>query len=246
MFLIEPPPTAGDLNFRVFGIPVRVHPMFWLVSLIMASSVRVPVFMLIWVGVVFVSILIHELGHAFAAKMHGWQPWITLYSFGGLASYRPTYRTPTSEIIIAAAGPGAGFLFIALIMAIVNASGHQVFIAPLGPIPYWFHFAPYNSVNLNEMLDDLLWINIFWGLMNLLPIFPLDGGRIAQELMQQNNPEDGLRQSLVLSMVVAGGVAVAGGTLFKSMYLALFFGYLAYTNYSMLQMLRGRGGPNPW
>ena len=72
-------PTPFDLKFSIFGIPVRVHPLFWLVSVIMQWNVHDPRTTLIWVVCVFVSILIHELGHALTAKSYGWPPHIVLY-----------------------------------------------------------------------------------------------------------------------------------------------------------------------
>jgi membrane protein implicated in regulation of membrane protease activity len=60
--------------------------------------------MLFWVGACFVSILVHELGHALAARACGWEPWITLHGFGGLASYQPTYRSPQRHVLITFAG----------------------------------------------------------------------------------------------------------------------------------------------
>lgn len=247
MILIEPPPTQFDVRFQIFGIPVRIHPFFWLVTLLLGSRNPQPVGMVIWVGVVFISILIHELGHALTARWYGWPPRVTLYAFGGLASFQPSYHDTRSQVLIAAAGPGAGFLFIALIMSVVHASGHYVSVEPANLLPYWVFFEPFPNPNVNALIQSLLYVNIFWGLMNLLPIFPLDGGRIAQELMIQANPGDGLQKSLWLSIFVAGGVALFCGVKFRDVYLALLFGYLALTNYMTLQQLRGRGGGyGPW
>ena len=252
MILTEPPQTQYDLRFRIFGIPVRIHPYFWLASVLLGVTGRDtnPVNVVIWVGVVFISILIHELGHALVAWQYGWPPWITLYAFGGLASYRPTYRDARSQILISLAGPGAGFLFIALVMAIVHALGHDVRVSQttLGStLPYWVFFEPFKSSNMDTMIKQLLFINIFWGLVNLLPIFPLDGGKIAQELMMQANPGDGLQKSLWLSVFTAAATAVDFGVILKDIFPVIFFGYLAYSSYNLLQQLHGRGGHGrPW
>jgi Zn-dependent protease len=245
---VEPPQTHYDLRFRLFGIPVRVHPFFWLTTLMMGYRLREPTLMLIWVGVVFVSILIHELGHAFAALWYGWPPRITLHGFGGLASYRPTHHDMRSQIIISAAGPGAGFLFIALVMAVVHATGHPVSIDLSRSIQDWVLYEPaFESRNLNVMFSQLLWVNIFWGLINLLPIYPLDGGHIAQELMMRADAGDGFQKSLWLSIFTAIGAAVFCGVKFRDAYMAIFFGYLAYIGYATLQNMRGRGGGyGPW
>ena len=120
MLLGEPARTAGDLNFSLFGIPVRVHPFFWLITLFLGPirSQRPDILyaVLAWILAVFISILIHELGHALVQRAYGYRPWITLYGLGGLASYDPAavYQprgSPTvRQILISAAGPGAGFL----------------------------------------------------------------------------------------------------------------------------------------
>ena len=89
MLLGEPPPSPGDLHFRLFGFPVRVHPFFWLITVVLniRTVLTLPP-LLAWVAAVFIGILVHELGHAFAMRHYGQDPWITLYGLGGLTSAR--------------------------------------------------------------------------------------------------------------------------------------------------------------
>ena len=134
----EPPRTPYDIRFSIAGVPVRVHPLFWLVALLLgANAIRDGIELLSWMTAVFVSILIHELGHAMAIRYYGWQPSITLHQLGGLTSYNPrftasaaSYRragnTPLAQIIISAAGPAAGFLFMGAILAGLFASGQYI------------------------------------------------------------------------------------------------------------------------
>lgn len=243
MIFNEPPRTAYDLNFRLLGIPVRVHPLFWLIALLLGiggGDDRDVGRMLFWIGTVFVSILIHELGHALAARAHGWEPWITLHGFGGLASYRPDYHNARAQILISLAGPGAGFLFAAVIIGLIAASGHRVELGwPESVLPVRFEL--YDSRNLNLVLFYLLYVNIFWGLVNLLPIYPLDGGQISQEVFQLANPRDGLRQSLWLSIIVSVAGGVFAWTRLHDQFLAIFCAYLAFNSYSTLQSFT-RGG----
>ena len=110
------------------------------------------------------------------------------------------------------------------------------------PFPYWLDYSPLFGSNLDDLIWDLTWINIFWGLVNLLPVYPLDGGQIARELMMQNNPHEGITQSLWLSVFTGAGIAIYGAFAMQSLFLALMFGYLAYSSYAMLQMYSG-GGP---
>lgn len=167
---------------------------------------------------------------------YGWEPRITLHGMGGLASYQPSYHTAQSQILITAAGPGAGFLFATLILAAIAASGHTVRAEwpPIELLPVRWE--------LNLLIFDLLYINIFWGLVNLLPIYPLDGGQIAREVLGLLNPRDSLRQSLWISIVAAAVVAVLAFVKLHDQFLAFFFGYLAYVNYTTLQANFGPGG----
>lgn len=255
MFLAEPPPTAADLHFRLFGIPVRVHPFFWIVVLILGISGQEkadPVETLLWVAIVFLSILVHELGHAFLQRRYGGNPWITLHGFGGLASCEDCDRSPRRQILISLAGPVAGFLLAVLVIVLVRVSGHQIGILPRSGEVNWetlgvdriirqplllmsVYFEPFGANPLNFIVADLLQVNIMWGLVNLLPMYPLDGGRIARELFTLSyNPRKGIIQSLWLSMVTAGLVGIYGLSR-GSIFMLLMFGYLAYSNYQTLQ-----------
>ena len=87
----EPQRTEYDWNFQIFGIPCRVHPFFWLLAVMLGIRGNSSQGILIWVSVVFVSILVHELGHAFTIRYFGWSPRVVLHSFGGLAIYDPSF-----------------------------------------------------------------------------------------------------------------------------------------------------------
>jgi stage IV sporulation protein FB len=259
MLLAEPAPTQGDIHFRLFGIPVRVHPLFWLVAVILGSGGISrgevdPVNALVWVIVMFVSILVHEFGHATMQRTYGGHPWITLYGLGGLASCNDCDRSPRRQIIISLAGPIAGFLLAAVIILMMRFTGHTVGISlSRGSIdleslglerilqgrlgPFWVYFQPVQSDVLNEIVWDSLQVNILWGLVNLLPIYPLDGGRISRELFTLGNPRAGIIQSLQLSIGVAALVAIYG-ILQQSTFLCLMFGYLAYSSFQTLQAYR--------
>lgn len=239
MLLIEPPRSPYDLHFSVFGIPVRVHPWFWLMTVLLGMNARDPKLVLIWVGVVFVSILVHELGHAITARAQGWEPWITLYGMGGLASYRPTFHRPWTQIMISFAGPLAGFVLAALVIVLVVVSGHSGDFLGLtfgnGP-----HIAERNEM-VDNLVGQLLFVNIFWGVVNLFPVWPLDGGQITRELLSMANPRDGQRQALWLSMFTATGLAIFGLVKLNSIFMALFFGWMAYNSYQSLQFGGGGG-----
>jgi Zn-dependent protease len=204
-----------------------------------------PLNTLIWVAVVFVSILVHELGHAFLQRYFGGHPWITLYSFGGLASCSDCDRSPRSQILILLAGPFAGFLLAGLVICVLIATGHfegfKLNWIPVEWRPYDIAYAMQNQKlsPRDVLIWDLLQVNILWGLVNLLPIYPLDGGQIARELFTLGNPRSGVVQSLQLSAGAAVLVA-AYALLNGDFYLCIMFGLLAYGNFQALQMYRNQ------
>lgn len=246
-----PTATPYDLRFSVAGIPVRVHPLFWLISILFGFRPNDPIGIAIWVGAIFISILIHELGHAFTMRYFGYSPAVVLYAGGGLAMYHgdndspwTNYsagyfnrrrENPWSRILVSAAGPAAGFLFAALVIAVAIVAG-------VGLTFFGERITGGTEVNpyLFQLLGSLLFINIIWGMVNLLPIYPLDGGQISRELFQMYS-RDGVRQSLWLSLITAAGVAMFGFYI-HSMFIGIMFAYFAVMNWQMINMTSGGGG----
>lgn len=261
--LAEPPRTRYDIYFKLFGFSVRVSPFFWLAGAVLAlyfvqgmkgapARDKIGVF-LIFVACMFVSILVHELGHALLIRRYGWGSRIILYHFGGLATFESPERylpmhneneeRPWVKILIAFAGPAAGFLLAGLVIGILFAA--DVGLAfKFDSLRFW-HFTsdklPYRA---QQVADVLLQLNIFWGLLNLLPIYPLDGGQIARELFTLKNPRKGVEFSLLLSAIT--GVVVAGGTLIwkglEGLPFAIMFGVLAFGSYRTYQLYKQQFG----
>lgn len=246
-----PPPTRYDLRFSIAGIPVRVHPLFWLIAILFGSSSNGILSLLTWVAAIFVSILIHELGHAFAMRRYGQGSQIILHFSGGLTvpesvswggGYASVAITANQQIFISLAGPFAGFLFAALVLAVSMAAGGTVipnFI--FGFIPFPIVFLPVGGEILNSLIMNLLWVSIFWGFINLMPIHPLDGGTVARYILIQTNPLNGLRTSLWVSVITGVAVAFMGLVFLKSTYMAILFGLLAFQSFQLLQGGAGRG-----
>jgi stage IV sporulation protein FB len=247
--LAEPSRTNYDLHFTLFGVPVRVHPLFWLATALLSlrgdmQSIRKEN-VLLWVVSVFVSIMVHEFGHAFAFRHFHCQPRVVLYWLGGLAIPEMSYATHPPEgrrlILIAAAGPAAGFLLAGLVAAVLFATGYQVdfFGFPIGRGQYVPH------QNLYELAAMLLQINLFWSLVNLLPVFPLDGGQISRELLTMRFETEGTARSLKVSLVVAivASVSFLWWLDFRDGLLpAVLFGTLAYSSYVALKQFGDYGG----
>lgn len=203
------------LRFQIFGFPVAVHWVFWLITALLggaaeASSPAALKFLLIWVAAVFVSILWHELGHALVMRHFGErQPQILLYGGGGVAMGRG-FRTRKEQVLISLAGPVAG---LALGVVVWLLAG----------------MIPRGSAYVAAALRDLIYINIFWSLVNLLPIVPLDGGRISEAVLAGKGP-----LALRISLVCAVAVAVFGFTQWRSIFVTLMFVVMAMDNWRTL------------
>jgi stage IV sporulation protein FB len=247
MPLGEPQRTSGDLNFILFGVPVRIHPMFWLMALLLGYNLSDAASVAIWVAAVLLSILVHEFGHAAAMRAFGYYPWIVLYGFGGLACRDSGTRRQTNrwqwleETLISVAGPAAGFLLAAVLLLALFSAGKGRFLDYYGPlelIPY-VHL---RAARFGQFLNFLFQVGVLWGLLNLLPIYPLDGGQIARQLLLKFSPRDGIAESLFLSIVV-GAIVAIWFLRQQEWFAAVLFGSLAISSFHALRSYRGRG---PW
>lgn len=264
MLFMEPNQTSFDLRWRMFGIEVRVHPMFWLVSLFMGmSALKMGYeYLASWVGCVFLSILIHELGHVWMGQLFGSRGHIVLYGFGGLAIGSSQLEGRWQRIAVFFAGPLAGFTFLGglyLFLWIWDTDGFPYYLwiasmdlglpisvedLALAALPKLTHPLMWS------VLSNLVFINLLWGLVNLLPVWPLDGGQITRDLCEGLFPNAGLTQSLGISLVVAGILAVhsfmvvAGRQLlplsFGDTYTGILFGILALQSFQLMQQTQSQ------
>ena len=180
----EPPSSRLDLRFRLFGIPIRVHPMFWLIAVLLGW--RLPAAeQILWVVVVFFSILVHEIGHAFSARTLGQRTHVVLHSLGGLTIFdeNRSVRPGWQQAFIAFCGPFAGFILAGVVYTFM----------PL--------LVDTRSGAFGALYFHLLWVNIVWGLVNLLPVWPLDGGQRVRSLMVEFAGDRGFSISSILSFV---------------------------------------------
>ncbi|MFO0825363.1 MAG: site-2 protease family protein [Gemmataceae bacterium] len=244
--LAEPDRTPYDVNFRLLGFPVRIHPLFWLgAALLGASWLDAGLqYLAIWIAVVLISILVHEMGHAIAFRMFGSDSYIVLWMFGGLAVPRSGVRVRWQRIVVALAGPAAGFLLCGILYGT-----HQ--------LTDWGGRANGRPVMVFYLM--LIVVNLYWGIFNLLPVFPLDGGQVSRELCEGKWRGRGLVMSLKISFGFAVAVVVYSllceldvrqrdGFLDflpwwfprGSVFTAILFGLLAAQSYQLLQF-HGRG-----
>ena len=185
--------TPFDVRLMAFRIPVRVHPSFWVVAALLGWNPNHLDVVFIWVLCMFVSILVHELGHALTAEAFGWPSEIVLYYMGGLAYSERNRTSPARNLTVSIMGPVAGFMLFGLVVCVEIVLDR-------------FHVL--ESRYRDRIFGNLEFINLYWGLFNLLPVLPFDGGHILQSVLPDDtrvrNPDS---LALKIGAVAAGAAA---------------------------------------
>ncbi len=211
------------LRFKLFGFPVQVHPLFWLVALLLFSGAGVGfTTLLIYAGVVLVSILSHELGHALAARKAGQDPEISIHAFGGLTRWVPNRPLSRWRLVgITLAGPAAGLLLATLgFVALRYLPGPTGNNAALG--------------NVRGILVVVFQVNLVWSLVNLLPVLPFDGGQVMSHALGPNRRQ----LSATLSAVFGVIIALVFWFRFKWPLAAIMFGISGIMEYRAMERAR--------
>lgn len=207
------------LRFTLFGIPVSVQPWFWLVLALLsgrfeANSPEGLLHLLIFIAAGFISILVHELGHALTAKAFGARVHIVLEALGGYAAYSGVHLSRGKSFLVTLAGP--------VVQIVLGVSSYLLYV-----------FFPPNNNYGADLLLVLSIISIFWALLNLLPIFPLDGGHLLDAVLGRHR----IRVTLIVSIVTAVGGALALLVRKDFSLLPLFLISLAYQAFTMLRQM---------
>ena len=185
---------------RIFGIEIRLHFLFLGGALLLALRLSGPgglgfAYSLLITACLFIFVLAHELGHCWAAIRNGGQAEsILLWPLGGLATLTGGSGDPKATIQIAAAGPGVNALFCLVLTPVIIFSGHAPSLNPLAPF--------------SSFADACFRLNLMLLLFNLLPAFPMDGGRILQGVLQIKL---GFGRSMLIATRVGQVAAVALG-----------------------------------
>jgi Zn-dependent protease len=200
------------VRFSIRGVPIHIRPAFWLVAAIifpfrltiLGRSESWP-FLLAWLVVVAVSVIAHELGHALTARRFGARVDMTLYALGGFTRWATAQPiSPWRRVLVAAAGSTVGFVL-----------GGLVFLALRKD------FVPTDDRVVEFALESFWQVNILWGVLNWLPVRPLDGGHIFLGTMQALFGRSGERVAdLVFPVVtiVGGWYAYTRGFVFAAFF----------------------------
>ncbi|MFT6181914.1 MAG: stage IV sporulation protein FB [Paracoccaceae bacterium] len=236
-------------EFKLFNIPVRVEPWFWLTGFLLGRGFNIDnrqdfIGVILWMLIVFVSIIVHEFGHALTSrKFTGVNPNVRLWAMGGLA-YPNTHLTRKQSFWVTWAGPLAGLgLFVLTALLACLALGFSTGLNLIGILIYpKIGITPDTLLALSQMhwvtieiLYGMVFVNFWWSIINLLPVFPLDGGQIYAAV------ETSQKKVFQVGMIVGIVVAVIALVQFKMLFAAALFGYLAYQNYQRLQQITGGG-----
>jgi len=170
---------------QLFGIKLYVHVTFllllgWvgLAALARGQNLAGALFGILSILLVFACVVLHELGHALTARSYGIRTQdITLLPIGGVARLERMPRDPLQEFWVALAGPAVNVAIAALLLLLIAISqGPQA----LGGIRLFD-----GSMTRGSLLQELLRVNVLLVLFNLLPAFPMDGGRVLRALLAQ-------------------------------------------------------------
>ena len=178
--------------FTYKNIPVRIHASFWiLVALVILPELLggrlndALYFVALGVGL-FGSVILHEFGHALVGRKFGIDTnSITLYPFGGIARLTSGTWSSKAEFCIAIAGPAVNFILCAILI-------------------------PFSVIGV-PFVNELIWVNLVLGVFNLVPAFPMDGGRVLRALLSMKMSRSrATRICLWVSGVYASLFAVLG------------------------------------
>lgn len=173
-----------------------------------------------WMVIITLSVLVHELGHALVARAFGYQSTIHLVGMGGTTRILSEERVPWhKDVLQVIAGPGFG-----LLLSLACYLGFKA-VEVSGPD------------GARYVLGGAFQVNLFWSVMNLVPVPPLDGGSISKAILQRVFGRPGFLYAQLIALVCAAGVLLLS-LMFRQVFLAVFFGMYLVGAWSMIQAYR--------
>ena len=206
---------------RIAGIDVYIHMTFFLLvgwifvsSIVQGDSVTGALFGVIFTLAIFCCIVLHELGHALAARRYGIATRdITLLPIGGVAHLARMPEKPSQELVVAIAGPMVNIVIIAALLGWMSLYGAVV--SSIGMSIHPVH------VITGGFVTQLIAVNIYLVVFNLIPAFPMDGGRVVRALLALKLPYH--RATSIAAKIGQG--------------LAFVFGFIGLFGYPMLLII---------
>lgn len=195
-------------------IPINIYPMFWFLIILLGWINSFSLLgTALWMLVILVSVLVHEYGHALTAMAFGQTAEISLVALGGVTQRKGKQLTLWQEFLVVLNGPVAGAL--------------------LAMVAYWFmgHIGEHKTGNVwSYVVAITFYANVFWTIVNLLPIHPMDGGRLLSIMMEAAFGMRGVRIALFISSVLAL-IASLGAFAINAILLGALFMLFAFESY---------------
>jgi stage IV sporulation protein FB len=188
----EPLHTRLELRLRLFGTPVRISLLFWLAAALLGvryyadPEIASVAWFAFWMAAVLASVLIHELGHILAGRLFGMHGQVVLHELGSMTLGVDELPHRWQRILVLLAGPLAGALIVAGVWALTYL-----------PLPAW---SAETRTAIAIAAKMVLVVNVFWTSINLLPLWPLDGGRVACEIGEGLFGSPGVTAALILCL----------------------------------------------
>ena len=215
------------LTIRLGSIPVRIRGLFLVMAGVLGMSQGGPDVVAIWIAVVFVSVLVHELGHALVGRMFGLAPQIELHAMGGTTSWiEPRDIGAARGIAISLAGPFAGFVIALLLFACGQLGFH-----PQHPL-------------LRRAFEQAFQVNLYWGIFNLAPLMPLDGGNVLRGALNLLTKGRGEKPARIVSILM-GGVLLAFAALVGAVWLGALGAFFTWANVQAYRQADTRAADAP-
>lgn len=164
-------------------IPIAIHPFFWLFAALIGFLMNQTfVGTLIWIGIIVVSVIIHEFGHALTAVIFKQKAHIQLIAMGGVTTFEGPKLKFWQQFLITFNGPLFGFFLFLIATALLQFSLPSMMI---------------------QILKMTQMANLFWTIVNLLPVLPLDGGQLLRILLEGIFGINGFKASLLIGGIFA-------------------------------------------
>jgi Zn-dependent protease len=217
------------MRFPFFGVPVSVHWSFLIVAFFGLNRYDSIPQVAGWTVAVFAAVLFHEAGHAFTAKAFGaTQISITLFALGGLTTWVPRRDMgPGKRFVVSAAGSAVG---IALGLGILFLARQGL----LDGLPDWAH----------AFFETFILAGLLWGVLNWIPMLPLDGGHMLEHGLALIVPRYAERATLVITVVV-GVALVIGAFAIQETFLGIFLIFLLVSGVRSLPGTPRQSTPPP-
>ncbi len=214
-------------QFSIFKIPVTVQGWFFLLAAFLGGGLRASTpqewqGVLLFIAAAFVSILIHELGHALAGLKFGAPSvQVSLNGMGGLSSFPGASFSRKHRILMTAAGPASSIALAVVFFAIA------IFLLPAGS-------SPYASPSLiDQFVGTMVGINVFWTFINICPVLPLDGGQMLRDLLGPSR----IKLTCIISFITLGILAFFLWNYTRSIYNLVIMAFLGSYTWRVFQQV---------